>query len=100
MEGEKLPSSRATKERIRVKRKVVTKSCKEESFQVRESENTLGRNSISWKDLEERKECRSQMREQEKGQEPRCWRMLATLVVQSVVVDKAGRQAGDSSMSG
>lgn len=30
MEGEKLPSSRATKDRVRVKRKVVTKSCREE----------------------------------------------------------------------
>lgn len=67
---------------------------------MRESEKALGRNSISWKDLEVRKECRSQMRKQEKGQEPRCWRMLATLVVQSVVVDKAERRAGDSSMSG
>lgn len=72
MEGEKMPSSRATKDRIRVKRKVVTKSYKEEPLQVRESEKALGRNSISWKDLEERKECRSQMRKQEKGQEPRC----------------------------
>lgn len=52
------------------------------------------------KDFEERRKYRNQMRKQGKGQEPGYCRMLENLVVQSVVISKAERHAGDSCTSG